>query len=418
MFNRTPLRVAADWLGVQGQNEGVALARDAASSRSLLPVSEGHAPEIADRTLAAVGGAVRITDLEKHYGSVAAVAGLSLDLKAGEFTAILGPSGSGKTTVLMCMAGFEHPDRGDIFVDGRSVTGIPTNRRNIGMVFQRYALFPHMTVAENIAFPLRMRRIKKQRIADLVRKTLDNVRLSGLEGRMPSQLSGGQQQRVALARALVYEPPLLLLDEPLSALDKKLREEMQIELKELHQRLGITMVFVTHDQQEALTMADRIAVMNEGRLEQVGRPNELYEEPATEFVAGFLGESNRLVGRFQPVDAALGFAAVNGSVRLPGHTLAGDSIANGDCVALMVRPEKVRLNGQNQDGHAARGRVEKVIYSGATTAYVIRLDQTNTVTARVATSHGGAHAINAGDEVTVGWRAQDARLFGSSEPLP
>ena len=364
------------------------------------------------------GAPVRIDGLVKRFGSVAAVDGISLQVDSGTFMAILGPSGSGKTTVLTCIAGFEHPDAGDISIGGRTVTRLPAKRRNIGMVFQRYALFPHMTVAQNIAFPLRMRRYRKADIADHVRSALESVRLSGYEGRMPSQLSGGQQQRVAFARALVYRPPVLLLDEPLSALDKKLREQMQVELKELQRRLGVTVIFVTHDQQEALTMADQIAVMNEGRLEQVGRPDELYEAPATEFVAGFIGESNRLVGRLERLDAGQGLAAINGSIRLPGHTVAADGVDDGDWVTLMVRPENVRLNGTAPNGPTTPGTVEKVIYSGATNAYVIRLDAETTVTARLLAARGEGRSVSPGDRVVVGWRPEDARLFRREEASP
>ena len=360
------------------------------------------------------GEPVRIDGLVKRFGAVTAIDDASLQIDAGTFMAILGPSGSGKTTVLMCIAGFEHPDQGDIFIGDRVVTDLPTKRRNIGMVFQRYALFPHMTVAENIAFPLRMRRRRKAEIAELVQAALESVRLSGYERRMPNQLSGGQQQRVAFARALIYRPPVLLLDEPLSALDKKLREQMQIELKDLQRRLGVTVIFVTHDQQEALTMADRIAVMNEGRLEQVGRPDELYEQPATEFVAGFIGESNRLVGRLERLKAGHGLAAINGAIRLPGCATGADQVSDGDWVTLMVRPENVRLNGA-ANGPTTPGTVEKVIYAGATNAYVIRLDPETTVTARLLAERAGGHAVGPGDQVMVGWRAEDARLFRHAE---
>ena len=370
------------------------------------------------RTETATGAPVRIDGLVKRFGAVTAVDHASLTIDAGTFMAILGPSGSGKTTVLMCIAGFEHPDDGNIFIGERPVTHLPTKRRNIGMVFQRYALFPHMTVADNIAFPLRMRRVRQAEIARRVGAALESVRLVGYERRMPNQLSGGQQQRVAFARALVYRPPVLLLDEPLSALDKKLREQMQIELKDLQRRLGVTVIFVTHDQQEALTMADRIAVMKEGRLEQVGRPDELYEQPATEFVAGFIGETNRLEGRLEQLQAGRGLAAINGTIRLPGHAAGTDGLGDGDPVALMVRPENVRLNGAAAPGPTAPGTVEKVIYSGATNAYVIRLDPETTITARLLTARGDGPALAPGDRVSVGWRAEDARLFRGADARP
>ena len=242
------------------------------------------------------GGTVSMDSIIKHYGSFTAVDGVNLSVGRGEFVALLGPSGSGKTTLLMMIAGFEHPDSGAVCIDGVDVSRMPAHRRDVGMVFQKYALFPHMTILDNVAFPLRMRGVTtgERRL-----KALDALRAVGLEGmekRLPAQLSGGQQQRVALARAIVYRPPVLLMDEPLGALDKKLRERMQIEIKHLQESLGATVIYVTHDQEEALTMADRIAVMNRGRLEQVGTPAELYERPANPFVASFVGETNLLDG--------------------------------------------------------------------------------------------------------------------------
>src|SRR6267154_2789881 len=240
---------------------------------------------------------VRFIDVSKSYdGKVDAVRALNLEVEAGEFLTLLGPSGSGKTTTLTMLAGFEQPTRGRIFVDGEDVTSVPVDKRGIGMVFQNYALFPNMTVGENIAFPLMVRRLPRAEIEAKVARALSMVRLEGLADRRVQQLSGGQQQRVAVARALVFEPRLVLLDEPLGALDRQLREQMQYELKHLHQRLGVTMIYVTHDQVEAMTMSDRVAVFSAGLLCQVGEPRRLYEEPDSLFVAQFLGESNALAG--------------------------------------------------------------------------------------------------------------------------
>ena len=240
------------------------------------------------------GASVSLTGLEKRYDGVGAVRGISLEVQSGEFLTLLGPSGSGKTTTLMMIAGFETPSAGDIAVDGRSVIAIPPNKRNLGMVFQNYALFPHLSVADNIGFPLKQRGVDRTARARMVAEALEVVRLPGYGGRSPRQLSGGQQQRVALARAIVFRPRLLLMDEPLGALDKQLREGLQMELRRLHAELGITFIYVTHDQDEALTMSDRIAVVNEGRIAQLGTPEDLYDRPSDRFVASFIGESNFL----------------------------------------------------------------------------------------------------------------------------
>ena len=238
------------------------------------------------------GAGIALTDLTKHYGQVEALIGANLEIEPGEFITLLGPSGSGKTTTLMMIAGFVIPTAGDISIDGESIVGTPTYKRNLGMVFQHYSLFPHMNVYKNIAFPLEMRRMQRTEIESRVHAALELVRLAGLADRRVNQLSGGQQQRIALARALVFEPSVLLLDEPLGALDLKLRQELQLELLRLHERLGVTIIYVTHDQGEALTMSDRIVVMDAGAIQQVGTPEALYKRPANRFVADFIGESN------------------------------------------------------------------------------------------------------------------------------
>src|SRR5262245_30972385 len=240
------------------------------------------------------GASVSLADLAKKYDRTNAVDGVSLDIRSGEFLTLLGPSGSGKTTTLMMIAGFETPSAGDIAIDGTSVVAMPPYRRNIGMVFQNYALFPHLAVEDNIGFPLKQRGMAKAARTKLVAEALELVRLPGYGGRYPRQLSGGQQQRVALARAIVFKPRLLLMDEPLGALDKQLRESLQLEMRRLHADLGITFIYVTHDQEEALTMSDRVAVMNEGLVAQIGTPEDLYDRPCDRFVASFIGESNFL----------------------------------------------------------------------------------------------------------------------------
>jgi len=259
---------------------------------------------------------VAVRDLSKSYGPATAVSGVSINVRAGEFLSLLGPSGSGKTTLLMMIAGFEAPTAGAIHIDDRDITELAPNKRNIGMVFQRYALFPHMSVADNIAFPLRMRRTPKAEIRRRVEAALALVQLEEYGGRLPSQLSGGQQQRIAVARALVFEPPVLLMDEPLGALDKNLREQMQIEIKRIQQRVGVTVIYVTHDQEEALTMSDRVAVLSEGRLAQVGTPIELYERSQTPFVASFIGKMNFIAGEIRGYDGDMVVVELPGNAKL------------------------------------------------------------------------------------------------------
>jgi putative spermidine/putrescine transport system ATP-binding protein len=290
--------------------------------------------------------ALRLQGVKKNYGGVVAVAGIDLVVEEGEFFTLLGPSGSGKTTLLRLIAGFERPDAGRIELAGRDVTSMPPYLRDTNTVFQDYALFPHMSVADNIAYGLRVKHVARQERERRVQKALDMVRLTALGQRRPNQLSGGQRQRVALARAVVNEPEVLLLDEPLGALDLKLRQEMQIELKQIQQEIGITFVYVTHDQEEALTMSDRMAVMTNGQIEQIGSPVDVYERPASEFVAGFIGISNVLVR---------------------------------DGVRFVVRPEKIRMLSEGEPAPPGMtiepGQVQEVIYVGMSTRYVVRLDR-------------------------------------------
>ncbi|MBV8620960.1 MAG: ABC transporter ATP-binding protein [Curvibacter sp.] len=304
---------------------------------------------------------VRFTGVQKTYdGETLVVRDLNLDIQRGEFLSLLGPSGSGKTTTLMMLAGFESPTAGDIALDGRQITRTPPHKRNFGMVFQNYALFPHLTVGQNVAYPLTVRKVPKDEQARRVAKALDMVRLGGMVDRLPARLSGGQQQRVALARALVFEPQLVLMDEPLGALDKQLREHMQIELKELHRQLGVTFVYVTHDQGEALTMSDRVAVFNEGVIQQLASVEELYEAPSNRFVAGFVGDSTVLKGRLEGQDTLL----LPGGQRLRGLNV--NQASSGAAIEACVRPERIVLHLDSHDAalNSLPALVSRVIYYG------------------------------------------------------
>ena len=312
--------------------------------------------------------AVKIDNVAKNYGSVVAVKQVSLPIRRGEFLTLLGPSGCGKTTLLNMIAGFEAPTAGTISIDGRDVTNVPPHLRDTGMVFQNYALFPHMSVFDNVAFGLRMRKIEKQKIARSVEAALDMVKLSEMGERRVRQLSGGQQQRVALARAIVFEPKVLLLDEPLSALDKNLRTQMQFELKELHQKIGLTTVFVTHDQGEALSMSDRIVVMSKGEIQQISPPLELYSRPANSFVASFIGEINQLpVARLKRSGSSVAFIFQDGlflDAGADGRTLPLDNAE----VSIFVRPESIALAEANgPTGNVIKAKVVSHIYQGTHT---------------------------------------------------
>jgi putative spermidine/putrescine transport system ATP-binding protein len=300
-----------------------------------------------------MAAAVSIGGLSKSYGAFKALDEVSLEVAAGEFVTLLGPSGSGKTTLLMSIAGFADPDAGSIRISGREVLGVEPHRRNIGMVFQSYALFPHMTVGQNVAYPLKLRRMARAEREERTRRVLAAVQMAGYEDRRVDQLSGGQRQRVAVARAIVFEPDIILMDEPLSALDKKLREELQIELKHLHRRIGSTIIYVTHDQKEALTLSDRIAVMNRGRIVQVAAPREVYERPATAFVADFIGNSLLV-----PLADADGCAIDRAALGPLGQRADA---------ALVVRPEKLEIvpDGERRPGHFHfSARVRETVYQG------------------------------------------------------
>ncbi len=311
---------------------------------------------------------VRFTGVQKTYDGLSLVVrSLDLDIQRGEFLSLLGPSGSGKTTTLMMLAGFESPTAGEILLDSAPITRTPPHKRNFGMVFQNYALFPHMTVADNVAYPLTVRKVPKGDIASRVTKALDMVQLGGKGDRFPAQLSGGQQQRVALARALVFEPQLVLMDEPLGALDKQLREHMQIELKELHRQLGVTFVYVTHDQGEALTMSDRVAVFNDGLIQQIDKVDRLYETPSNRFVAGFVGDSTLLTGQCGVTHGHPGDACE--LVLASGERLSGinvNGVHPGTPVVACVRPERIEafLAAPVDDDNVIQAAVNDVIYFG------------------------------------------------------
>ena len=359
---------------------------------------------------APAGAAIGLADLEKHYDAVGAVLGLSLDIRAGEFITLLGPSGSGKTTTLMMIAGFETPSAGDIAIDGRSVIAMPPHRRNIGMVFQSYALFPHMTVAENIGFSLRQRRVAAVTIRAEVERVLAMVRLPGYGARYPRQLSGGQQQRVALARAVVFHPRVLLMDEPLGALDKQLRESMQLEIRRLHTELGITFVYVTHDQEEALVMSDRIAVMDGGRLEQIGSPEELYDRPNNRFVASFIGESNFLSAVAVGMENGIAWSDVYGQ-RI--GTAAAAAITPGAALTLAVRPERLAFADGPQDAAARinllRAVVRDIVFVGETTRYVVEAEGGVTLVMKQL-SRAGPRRHAPGDAVLLRWAIEDTLI--------
>jgi spermidine/putrescine ABC transporter ATP-binding subunit len=358
------------------------------------------------------GAEVRLDALEKRFGSVRAMDDVSLGIGAGEFLTLLGPSGSGKTTTLMVIAGFEQPTTGEVYLDQRPITRLAPYDRNIGMVFQSYALFPHMTVFDNIAFPLRMRRAGPADIQGGVDRVLEIVNLRGYDRRYPRELSGGQQQRVALARAIVFNPPLLLMDEPLGALDKQLRNRLQVEIKRIQQELGVTVVYVTHDQEEALAMSDRIAVMNHGRILQVGTPDELYDRPADQFVASFIGETNFLPGTVEAVEHGHGRVAVGAQRVLAA---LDRPLAPGTPVQVAVRPEKLVLRpaatdpGSPQDSRLP-GRVAGRLFLGDFNRYLVDVAGPHRLLVK-SQNAGGARLYDVGQAVDVVWRPADARCF-------
>ncbi|MGE0212695.1 MAG: ABC transporter ATP-binding protein [Parvibaculaceae bacterium] len=366
---------------------------------------QGHALEAASDA----AELVRFSHIAKTYDGIGyVIRDLNFSIREGEFLSLLGPSGSGKTTTLMMLAGFEAPSEGAITLAGRRLNELPPHRRNIGMVFQNYALFPHMTVAENIAFPLSVRGFAKSEQEERVRRALEMIELRAVGGRRPSQLSGGQQQRVALARALVFEPPLVLMDEPLGALDKSLREAMQYEIKRLHRRLGVTIVYVTHDQSEALTMSDRVAVFDHGAIQQIASPDELYEDPANAFVAGFIGENNGLGGRVAAVEG--GYAAMELADGSLVRGKAAEGLSPGSEAILALRPERVLVEAGGSDAcNRLAGTVEDIIYCGDHRRIHIAMGEARRFIIKVPNNQH-ASLPESGRQVTVAWRREDCKI--------
>ena len=358
------------------------------------------------------GGEIQLVDLVKRFEEVAAVDGINLHMPSGEFFSLLGPSGCGKTTTLRLIAGFERPTSGRVELDGEDMAHTPPHKRNVNTVFQSYALFPHLSVADNVAFGLRFKDISKSEVKRKVGEALALVRLEGLDKRRPSQLSGGQQQRVALARALVLNPAVLLLDEPLGALDAKLRKALQIELKTIQEEVGITFVYVTHDQEEALTMSDRIAVMSGGHVEQVGPPEEIYEEPATAYVADFLGVSN-LMDAVAEGSTGDGLCRVKlGEFELHGGR--GETRARGD-VKVVIRPERVRVEPHGASGaNRVPGMVRRSVYLGSSTQLIVQMAHGETVQVLVQNT-GEALPFSQGDPVSLFLPPEALRVLGSRQ---
>ncbi len=351
------------------------------------------------------GASVQIRSLAKRFGDIMAVNNISLNIKPGEFITFLGPSGSGKTTTLMMIAGFQIPDQGEIRIDDEPIMFIPPYKRGIGMVFQNYSLFPHMSVARNIGFPLRMRKVDKKEAAEKIEEALELVKLPGYGKRMPRQLSGGQQQRVALARALVFNPRVLLMDEPLGALDKKLREHMQLEIKQITDALNITTIYVTHDQSESMTMSNRIAVMNDGRIEQVGSPAEMYDNPANYFVADFIGESNFIAGRVEENGRESCIFRTDGGLRCK---VGLEPKGKNDRGHLVIRPEKISLAQSGQTfANQFEVIIEEALYIGDITTYWAKLVEDGTRLTIKQQNKFSNLRVKKGDKLFAGWNERD-----------
>jgi len=357
------------------------------------------------------GAEVRLENLVKTYGGhVPAVDNISVNIGAGEFFTILGPSGSGKTTTMMMVAGFSYPTSGTIRIDDRNVADLPPQKRGLGMVFQNYAVFPHLSVFDNVAFPLRVRKTPKAQVAKAVEEVLDLVKLREYGARMPRELSGGQQQRVALARALVFHPSVLLMDEPLGALDKKLRDHMQTEIRRIHKQLGVTVIYVTHDQGEALTMSDRIAIMNHGRIEQLGTPADLYDRPLTRFVADFLGDTNFIEGTLTQTEGEYGSITLPDGTRLDG-VLADPTLKPGTAVHAGIRPEKLRINAVGMPtANLWKGVIKEAVYSGNIIHYEISGPGEGELVVTAANrSDVAIHTV--GETVELAWDRSEMRFF-------
>ncbi|MFP6730028.1 MAG: ABC transporter ATP-binding protein [Alphaproteobacteria bacterium] len=353
---------------------------------------------------------VKFVRVQKSYdGEILVVKDLNLDIERGEFLTMLGPSGSGKTTCLMMLAGFEPATHGEIYLNDEPINNVPPHKRGIGMVFQNYALFPHMSVAENLAFPLEVRGLSKSEVEDRVRRALDMVQLGGFEDRRPGQLSGGQQQRVAVSRALVFDPQLVLMDEPLGALDKQLREQMQYEIKHIHESLGVSIVYVTHDQSEALTMSNRIAVFDDGIIQQLAGPEDLYEKPENSFVAQFIGENNKLTGSVRQIENGECLIQLDDGSEVRALRVNVNEI--GERTTLSLRPERIEVNPpEGKFPNVFEGRVEELIYLGdhiRTRATVCGHDD---FIVKVPNASGHA-ALEEGAVVRFGWMAEDCRAL-------
>lgn len=359
--------------------------------------------------------AVELHNVTKKFGSFTAVKDVSLAIQEGEFFSLLGPSGCGKTTNLRMIAGFELPTEGEIYLHGKPVGQLPPFKRNVNTVFQSYALFPHLTIEQNVAFGLEMKKVPKPEIAQRVQEALEMVRLPNVGQRTPNQLSGGQKQRVALARAIINRPEVLLLDEPLGALDLKLRKAMQLELKELQRELGITFVFVTHDQEEALVMSDRIGVMSDGHLLQVGTPQEIYEQPANRFVADFIGETNFLPCKI--LNYADGVAAVSVANQLTMKASCAAVVANGQDATLTIRPEKIHLHRADTAAPAGEvlfnGRITEAVFLGTDTRFRIELAPGAAVEVRQQNMDVAAERMTEGEAVAVSWHPRSAQVLTS-----
>ncbi len=354
---------------------------------------------------------IEFIDIAKTYdGGTMVLPGVNLAIGSGEFMTLLGPSGSGKTTCLMILAGFEMPTSGEIRVNGESVHKLPPQKRDMGMVFQNYALFPHMTVGQNLSFPLEVRGMAPEERARRVGRALEIVRLEGYGDRRPGQLSGGQQQRVAIARALVFEPGVVLMDEPLGALDRRLREELQLEIRSIQRELGVTMVYVTHDQQEAMTLSDRIAVFNEGRIQQAATPETLYEEPATEFVARFVGDNNLLRGVVRGVHGELCSVAVGDGLV---EAFMVEPLAVGDSTVLAIRPERVALSPSIEYSNSVAAGVEDMVFQGDHWRIRVSVFGETDFFVKIP-NFIGQGGILPGDQVRIGWTTIDCRALPAS----
>ncbi len=377
---------------------------------------QGERPSGAE---AAGDAVVSFVNVQKTYDAERLVVrNLNLDIRRGEFLTMLGPSGSGKTTTLMMLAGFEPATHGEILLNGRPINRVPPDRRGIGMVFQNYALFPHMTVAENLAFPLQVRSVPKADIERRVRDALAMVELGGFGTRLPAQLSGGQQQRVAVARALIFEPEVVLMDEPLGALDKQLREQMQYEIKRLHERLGVTIVYVTHDQSEALTMSDRIAVFNSGEIQQLSTPSVLYEQPTSSFVAQFIGENNRLSGTVEQCEGS-GQCVVRLDGGQPVRASAVGTLSAGQSTLLSIRPERVQFNPDPADSALSilEAEIDDLVYLGDHIRIRLLIPSQEPFVVKLP-NNGSWEPLHKGSRTSVGWMAKDCRALDHARSGP